>query len=360
MTRALPIDPATWSAQGAPVCLCRVGARTALGHDAAAAAAAVRAALAAVAVHPFFVDRVGAAMKLAWAPGLDPALAFPERMRQLLTSALEDMLADLPLSAGELPQCWIGLPEPRPGMTSDVHDILTQVAVETLHLHPSAVRLLPRGHASGLIALQAAAQQISSGAVEMCVVAAVDSYHDADTLEWLDHNGWLMSRVNRNGFPPGEGAGACLLASERAAARHGLPVAATLVAASTAREPHSIRGSEVCVGLGLTAAIDSVVSAAALGPRAISAAYCDLNGERYRNEELAYTLLRVQEAFRDAHDYVSPADCWGDVGAASGPLFAALAVASLERGYAEGRYPLLWAGSESGYRSAALLNLNTH
>jgi len=355
-------DPASWSASArdARVCLCSVGARTTLGHDAAAAAAAVRAALAAVAVHPFFVDRVGAPMKLAWAPGLDPALALPERMRQLLASALEDMLGGVTLSPGHLPQCWIGLPEPRPGMTSDVHDTLARVAVEALRLHPSAVHLLPRGHASGLMALQAAAQQISSGALEMCVVAAVDSYHDADTVEWLDHNGWLMSRANRNGFPPGEGAGACLLASERAAARHGLPVAATLVAAGTAWEPHSIRGSEVCVGRGLSAAIDSVVSAAALGPRAISATYCDLNGERYRNEEFAYTLLRVQEAFRDAHDYVSPADCWGDVGAASGPLFAALAVASMERGYAEGRYPLLWAGSESGYRSAALLNLNIH
>jgi 3-oxoacyl-[acyl-carrier-protein] synthase-1 len=94
-----------------------------------------------------------------------------------------------------------------------------------------------------------------------------------------------------------------------------------------------------------------------LPEQAISKTYCDLNGQRYRSEEMVYTLLRAQEAFVDAHDFDCPADCWGDMGAASGPLFLSLAISAATRGYANGDYPLAWAGSESGHRSATLLRL---
>ena len=141
------------------------------------------------------------------------------------------------------------------------------------------------------------------------------------------------------------------------AQRCGLPVLARIRSAATAIEPHPLRSDDPCLGEGLTA----VVSAAAGGLKPpqelITATYCDLNGERYRSEEFLYALLRTGAAFVKAHDYIAPADCWGDVGAASGPLFAVLAVASGLRGYAKGDYPLLWAGSDSGYRAAVLLAL---
>ena len=68
-------------------------------------------------------------------------------------------------------------------------------------------------------------------------------------------------------------------------------------------------------------------------------------------------MMRTQDGFVDPHDYLSPADCWGDVGAASGLLFAVLAVVSGLRGYAKGHYPLMWAGSDSGHRAAVALTI---
>jgi 3-oxoacyl-[acyl-carrier-protein] synthase-1 len=192
------------------------------------------------------------------------------------------------------------------------------------------------------------------------VTAAVDSYQDVRTLAALDAEGWLMSAINRNGFPPGEGAAACLLASAAAAARLGLPKLGEIVAAGTAVEPIAIRSTDaVCTGAGLTAVLRAVIAAPCLPQQKITATYCDLNGQRYRNEEYVYALLRTQEAFVDAHDYLCPADCWGDVGAAGGLLHAGLAVAAARRGYATGPRPLLWAGSVSGCRSAVLLNMAT-
>jgi 3-oxoacyl-[acyl-carrier-protein] synthase-1 len=107
----------------------------------------------------------------------------------------------------------------------------------------------------------------------------------------------------------------------------------------------------------LTAVLASVAGGVRATAELITASYCDLNGERYRSDEFVYALLRTQEAFVDPHDYISPADCWGDVGAASGPLFAVLAAVSGARGYAKGNVPVLWAGSDSGYRSAVALGL---
>jgi 3-oxoacyl-[acyl-carrier-protein] synthase-1 len=208
------------------------------------------------------------------------------------------------------------------------------------------------------MAVQLAAQKVAAGAVEACIVAGVDSYHDQETLKWLDSEGTLMSAANRNGFPPSEAAGACLIATVAYAQGQDLPIFGLINAAVTSKEPYTINSDGVCIGEGLSDALKGVSASIALPEQAITATYCDLNGQRYRNEEFVYSLLRVQEAFVDAHDYQCPADCWGDVGAASGPLFLALAINAKERGYGKGAYPVTWASSDCGYRSAVLLRLD--
>jgi 3-oxoacyl-[acyl-carrier-protein] synthase-1 len=240
-------------------------------------------------------------------------------------------------------------------LPAGIVDTVISTVSEQFGIAPSAIRALPCGHASGLMAMQAAAEAISSSEANVFLVAGVDSYHDPDTLHALDETGALMSAHHRNGFSPGEAAGACVLASRSAAHGAGLPILATVTAAATSVERHTIRSSTVCIGEGLTTAFRGAISRLHLPQQAITDTYCDLNGQRYRTEELVYTLLRVQEAFVDAHDYRCPADCWGDVGAASGPLFAALAIVASQRGYSNGPYPALWAGSESGHRTVALL-----
>lgn len=353
------VDTISWLAPaGNEVCICGVGARTPLGFNAAASAAAVRGAISAVGAHPFFVDKAGEPMSLARDAGLDSDIKVARRMEQMLVSAITEALGDKLSTHGGAPvQCWIGVPESRPGLPPDVARSIASVVSKAFAGTPSAIHVLQLGHASGLMAIQVAAQKVSAGEIDICIAAGVDSYYDPNTLEWLDRNGMLMSSENRNGFPPSEAAGACLLATPTTANRYGLPIFASITAATTTLEPHAIRSTDVCIGEGLSSALRGVISSLRLPQQAITATYCDLNGERYRNEEYVYTLLRVQEAFVDAHDYQCPADCWGDVGAASGPLFTSLAIAANQRGYAKGLYPVLWAGSESGHRTAVLLKL---
>jgi 3-oxoacyl-[acyl-carrier-protein] synthase-1 len=80
-----------------------------------------------------------------------------------------------------------------------------------------------------------------------------------------------------------------------------------------------------------------------------------MNGEPYRADEYGFTVTRTRERFEAASEFVAPADCWGDVGAASGPLLAVLAVVAHAKRYARGGASLLWASSDSGERAAALL-----
>lgn len=359
MSPSTTFDLESWSgASGCEVVICGLGSRTPLGLTAASSAAAARAGISRIGAHPCWIDKSEDPVNLACAAGIPHHVGLNSRIEQLFVDAVREVLGRVPKNMRPPDQCWIGLPEDRPGISAGLGASVSDLASRRFGFSPTCIRLLRLGHASGLIAMQKAAQQISAGQAESVLVVGVDSYCATDTLEWLDQNGRLMSFTNRNGFPPGEAAGACLLASRSVAQRYYLPALATVFATCTTREPHPIHSQEVCIGLGLSAALKGVISSVPAPKRIITATYCDINGERYRSEELVYALLRTQTAFVDANTYEAPADCWGDVGAASGPLFATLAIASSQRGYAKGQYPVLWAGSESGYRAAVLLKLD--
>ena len=62
-------------------------------------------------------------------------------------------------------------------------------------------------------------------------------------------------------------------------------------------------------------------------------------------------LARLAERFRNPADFVAPADCWGDVGAATVPLLIALVAGAAERATPRARSASCIAGSESGRRS---------
>jgi 3-oxoacyl-[acyl-carrier-protein] synthase-1 len=206
-----------------------------------------------------------------------------------------------------------------------------------------------------LFALAEACAYIISGAAPWAIAGGVDSYIDSQSLEWLDDRKQLMSSLNRSGFPPGEAAGFCLLASAEAARSTNLEILGRVRSVGDAIESSPMKTESICVGAGLTAAIRKALMPIETDGELVNRTYCDLNGERYRSEEYVYALLRTQSAFVDAHDYVTPADCWGDIGAASGPLLTALAIEWGRRGWTDGPLSLVWASSESGERAAATL-----
>lgn len=334
------------------VWVCSIGARTAVGLSSAATATAVRGAISGIALHPKFIDRDDEPVCFASDPLLDVDVPLIDRSLTLIRSAAAEASLPLLSKGGIVDRIYVALPEARSGLPADFESAMVRRLDAEVWLPSRNIVVSSRGHAGGLIAMQAAAQALERGEIGVALVLAVDSYHHPLSLSSLDLHRRLMSARNPGGFPPGEGAGACLLANSGSLARYGLKPLAWVRAACTAIEPSPLRSAEPCTGQGLTAVIAAVARDTARHGDVISATYCDLNGERYRSEEFLYSLMRTQEAFANAHDYVAPADCWGDVGAASGPLLMSLAVEVGRTEPARGRTPLLWASSDRGDRAA--------
>lgn len=341
-----------------PLYLIATGARTPLGLDSANAAAAVRAALSSCGEHPFMIDQAGESMPASLDALLEPGLPCRERMHVMAQSALQE--AVLPLAQRNDAQgipLLLGLPEPRPGFgEADGHWLREQLLRNTeLPVPLGETRAYMSGHGATLFLLDQARQEMAEGRYDCCLVGGVDSYFHPDTMDWLDRNRQLVGTVSRSGFVPGEGAGFVLLMTPAAAQRAGLHPIGMITGSAAEWEDKLIKTQDINLGEGLIRAVSRAVSAVPPPQETINSIYCDINGERYRGEEWGFVCLKLAPYFADPTGYCSPADCWGDMGAASGGLLLALATQAAQRGYAAGSRSLLWTGSEHGLRAAALL-----
>ncbi|HEY0709774.1 MAG TPA: beta-ketoacyl synthase N-terminal-like domain-containing protein [Polyangia bacterium] len=339
-----------------------LGAATPIGRTALAAAAAVRAGISALAEHSFMVDSEGHPMRVAECPWLVEEANLAKRIVDCLliaitgaiTEGLDTIRAAGPRATTNL---FVNLPSRRPGLpptlVREVRDGSRQKFSGTF----GHVEVMERGHAGSFVGLSAATKALRAGQAAACVVVGADSYIHPDMLEWLESTDQLHGAGPRNnawGFIPGEGAGALLLVREDLAVRCGLPSWGMLGAVGVGRESKLIRTGTVCIGEGLTTAFKEAL--AALGPgEQVTDVYCDMNGEPYRADEYGFAVLRTRERFVSATNFFAPADCWGDVGAASGPLAILLACVAGHKRYATGGTNLIWGSSVDGDRGAALV-----
>lgn len=365
--------------QPADIPLISVGAQTPIGRSAAASAASVRAGITRAHEHAHWRDHDGEPVIVHRARWLPETPSLEARWLALAIDAALEALAGLLGAGGSLAPSdlqlgvYVGLPEARPGISGTALETFQQHFSEALRQGMSRIfqaepesrweiahlTLLPHGHASGIEALDQAVKSLTSGQETFCLVGGVDSYLHPETLAWLDSHEQLHSVDNAWGLAPGEGAGFCLLASKRIQDRlqtrlQRKPLARVRAVALT-QEPHRIKTQTICTGDGLTRAFHTVLQP--LQGEKIDQLVIDLNGEVYRGEELGFASVRTQEHFVTLSDLLAPSTAWGDVGAASGPLFLSLAVQAGARGWSRGPRWLVSTSSESGLRGVALLEL---
>src|SRR6267143_7032133 len=102
------------------VCIVGVGAQTAVGLTAPAAAAAVRAGISGSGEHPYMIDRQGEPMIVARVPSADD-LSGSDRLLRLSAQPAREALAPLEghlREVGAIP-LFLGLPSQRPGRPAD-------------------------------------------------------------------------------------------------------------------------------------------------------------------------------------------------------------------------------------------------
>lgn len=302
------------------------------------------------------VDGNGDRVVGGYVPDLESGSNGNDRLEVILRGAIEDLSASL--AAGH--QDTIKLPlvlsvaEPRPGFSAEAANALGDRLVGSTigGIQISKVHLRPFGHAAGLESLGFVAQEVARGKIDAMLVAGVDSYFHADTVDWLESHRQLMNATNRSAFVPGEGAGVCLVGSSDFARSLSLKAQNCVLGFSRSEEPAILKSRDVCIGLGMSEAISMITQPLNQGER-ISAIVSDQNGERYRSDEWGFMALRHGVHFDDVTDYLAPAAWWGDMGAASGPLFASLT--QFDGALDTKPRTLLAASSEGGLRASVLL-----
>ena len=355
--------PTNWSSPdvGDAVILVAMGASTPVGRDAWSSAAAVRAGVSGFGEHPYMIDTAGEPMRVARAEWLDIGVVGIGRFEALLFPAIDQAIEPLAVPEGNPLNIAIalGLPSERPGLPESFHrDLMSRVGKRYGHIF-NATATFAAGHAAGLLALEAAFKKLRQSGLDACVVAGVDTYMEPETLEWLESCDQLHSAGPLNnawGFIPGEAAGALLLMRAETATRMHLKPMAVVLGTGSAHEPKRIKTESVCIGEGLTQAFRTALAVLPAGTL-VSDVYCDMNGEPYRADEYGFTCLRTKEAFMSPSEFVAPADCWGDVAAAGGPLHVILSTIAGAKGYARGDVAFTWASAESGERAAAVVRV---
>jgi 3-oxoacyl-[acyl-carrier-protein] synthase-1 len=308
------------------------------------------------------VDRLGDRMVVARVPWLRAEISLEKRICTLAHDAIHQALAPVlaPLTAARARVALVvGMPPPRPGLRPGFHERVVAKLERGIRgaLSLTSVRTVALGHVAGLVAVEEGCRLVSQGLVDACLVGGVDSYIDQTTLEWLDWTDSLHAPKNPRGFIPGEAAGFCVLASSDAAHRCGLQRLATVLAAATRTETKLRRDRAVCIGEGLTEALKAVL--ARLPPeRKVDQLLSDYNGQPHRAEEYGFAAVRLADRFRDPGQLTTPAECWGDVGAASGPLLAMVAIVGARKGYARDGHALLWTTAMVAERTSALLHVS--
>lgn len=300
------------------------------------------------------MDAMGEPLKCGWDPILDPYLIGVERIAALARAPLEELFGKMGPSLTAGAPLILVLPERRPGLDADEESEL--LATVRSFIGDCRLELGPRGHAGSLSALLRGQELLKQGA-PLVVILAVDSYLDPETLRWLDDDDRLCGSAVRGAFPPGEAGVALALASVPAPRGGGRACGALVRGVGVATESRSKDSDEGVLGEGLTEALRSAAASLRLPEEAVDAMYCDINGERHRTDDWVFTQLRFPGVARRASDYQLVADCVGDVGAATGALACVLAMRAWDREIAAGPRALIWAGSDSGLRAAAILQV---
>ena len=330
-----------------------------VGLTAESACAAIRARVAQFEELPYLDSRVKPIVG-AVVPGLDEGLTRLERLSALLAAAVSDCVGSSPAVSWSKVPLLLGLAEPeRPGSGAVAAESIRGEVEWQLGVafHPQYSRSFPRGHVSGMVALDAARVLLRSGHVPACLVAGVDSFVNAHALRWLEASGRLKTEENSDGIIPGEASAAVLV---RPRGEPGDGTTASVMGIGFASEQATVLSEDPLLGLGLTAAVRSALAESGLALHQIDFRLSDVTGEQYGFREQALMLARLVRIRREALPIWHCTDSIGDTGAAASVCQLVIARQAFRRGYAPGPYALCCASSVTGERGASVLNKAEH
>ena len=332
----------------APVSILGCGMMTGVGLTAEASCAAIRCA-----IDNFqetrFIARGGEWIMGSEVPLDEPWRGIP-KLARLLAGPLKECLDLIPDTAPEtIPVLLAVAEEERPGRLDGLGTPLFYQTSELLgvRFHERS-EVIPQGRVGGAVALYRASRMINEEGFPYVIVAGVDSYLVAGTLNAYDERERLLTPNNSDGFIPGEAGGALLVGpvSNGGLVCQGMGFAV---------EKAMIDSEEPLRADGLTQAIRRAFNATGLTMGDLDYRITDISGEQYYFKEAALALSRLLQERKEEFDIWHPADCIGEVGAAALPSMLSMMQVAGRKNYAPGSRPLAHLGSDDGKRAAIVL-----
>lgn len=324
-----------------------MGARSPLGLSSLQVATAVRARKLEPRTVPL-LDRHGHEMGIAVTGGHGEHRTGFERIVSLAAPPLVEALRSAELDEVTAVPAFVCLAEPgRPDDDARYEEeFIAALASESgCKLDLAASKVVRRGHAAFSEALALAKLELDRGAAAV-VVGGVDSYYHRGVLRSLDQSFRLHGLHSEDGFVPSEGAAFLVLVRAKAHAKRDSRRVSVL-SIHSGDEPSARDESIPNVAGTMTELVLRAIEA--VGPP--SWVLTDENGESHRESEWSKVSLRL---LRDV-----PRTTWvwdtGDVGAASGPLFAVVMARQVEIGVAPHSNAMIALHSDGGARGVVVI-----
>lgn len=279
---------------------------------------------------------------------------FAERLRKLLTSAHEDCLAQMAQHEEGVAHYAMFLLLPFWMEGGPIVDDFKAKLKNNPLPKVKSLALLFGGHAESLQLIGRDGPSAVREIGETVLVAVVDSLIHSNLLDSLAFHGELLTQDNPYGMIPGEGAAVFALGEENDLA------IGRIARLSMMEEPESIADPERgLMGRALANCYGSLLEGGFTPDRFI----IDLNGDRARAEEFGFAIASNAPQMTDLAERAEvPTLQLGDLGAASGFVMTALALAAAPRphdasaeGAIEARYSLLSSSSRHGLRAGAIV-----
>lgn len=337
--------------KAAPLGILSSGMMTAVGSTAAASCAAIRAGIDNF-TETRFIDQSGEWI-LGSAVPLDQPLRDREALLQLLVGAIRDCLENASdAQLAEIPVLLCTAEPDRPGvMDGDAGRLFREAQDELgVHFHESS-GIISKGRVGGVRALADARRLVCEQGFPHVLIAGVDSYLTAATLRSFDDRYRLLTPGNSDGFIPGEAAAAVLVGRPNANGVGGV----ACLGLGFGHEAAAVESEEPLRADGLVKAINAAFSDAGLDMDDMDYRLTDNSGEQYYFKEGTLAVARTFGQLKPEFDIWHPADCIGDVAAATLPCLLGVASAGAEKGYAPGDTVLCHLGNDDGDRAAVIL-----
>lgn len=251
---------------------------------------------------------------------------------------------------GDIPMV-LAIPEAVEG----INHITAESLVRNLALQPDLpidanhVRCLHSGRAAGIEALDMAGRIMRDLDQDYVLVGASDSYWHLPLIAHLDAEQRVLAPGVMDGFVPGEGAGFLLLCRDADKALVEADHVIALYQPGLSAESGHLYSELPYRGDGLSEAFRLALNGH--NAHSIPTIYASQNGEHFWAREYGVALLRNQPSFDAEVLLEHPADCYGDLGVATGPVLIGLCAQDLWQQPGPVTH-LVYSSSDSAARAA--------